>query len=41
MGFGKKYALEILGVYRDHLAELLIGGPVVSSEYTKPYSDTS
>ena len=27
MGFGKKCALQILGVYRDHLAESLMGGP--------------
>ena len=31
MGFGKKYALQILGVQRDHLAEPLMGGPVVFS----------
>ena len=26
MGFGKKYALQILGVWRDNLAEPVVGG---------------
>ena len=32
MGFGKKYALQMLGIWRDHLAEPLMGGPFAFSE---------
>ena len=34
MGFGKKHALQKLGVSKDHLAEPLMGRPVVLSDDT-------
>ena len=37
-GFGKRYALHFVGVQRGHLAEPLMGGPVVLSDHSEPDS---